>query len=256
MRALPLTLLPLLVAASLAAQTPPPSRGDSQPPAVLAPRRSAFFDLAAQFGDDQQHFGIEPLVFGRVTVGLDIEHSRNTSGPLLPPIGYTVTPGGATSPGTMCAWPGCPAPLPGSSYTAWSFDLGVRWYPAALSMSNADRRMMVYVGEFIGYQWRSLSDAYYGPVPMTQFVYCPAPVQPGIVPPASCPPVYPPVVHESRSLTGWEPGVELGVRLRPLEPLFIDVGGWFKLVTVDDPTRSVRPGQVDARLVAAIGVGW
>jgi hypothetical protein len=34
------------------------------------------------------------------------------------------------------------------------------------------------------------------------------------------------------------------------------VGGWFKIVGVDDPTQQIRPGHLDARLVAAIGVGW
>ena len=46
------------------------------------------------------------------------------------------------------------------------------------------------------------------------------------------------------------------MRLEPLGPLFVDVGGWFKLVTVDDPTQRLRPGQLDARLVAAVGIGW
>ncbi len=254
MRPIRLALLPLLVATSLAAQTPGRATANGQPLAAVTPRRSAFFDVAAQAIDNRQRFGIESLVFGRFTLGLAASHSRSTQGPTTSPIGVALprTTTGSTMP---CALPGC-GPSPGSTYTAWSLDLGVRWYPAAFSISNPERRLMVYLGEFVGFEWRRLSDAFYGPLPMAQSGVCPLALQPGIAQPGGCLVITPPLVTDTHRISGWEPGAELGLRLRPLEPLFIDVGGWFKLVTVDDPTRSVRPGRVDARLVAAIGVGW
>jgi hypothetical protein len=69
MRALRLAVLPLLIATSLAAQAPPASSGAATPPAAVAPTQTAFFDFAALV-DSRQRFGLEPLVFGRWTVGL------------------------------------------------------------------------------------------------------------------------------------------------------------------------------------------
>jgi hypothetical protein len=82
------------------------------------------------------------------------------------------------------------------------------------------RRFVPYVGGFVGYDWRTFRNG----------------------------------VDFYRA--GWEPGVEIGLRARALGPLFVDVGGWFKLVTVDDPTQRIRPGHLDSRLVAAVGIGW
>ncbi len=254
MRALRLAILPFLVATSLAAQTPEPSGAPARPAALVEPRRTAFFDVAALV-DGRERFGLEPLVLGRVAIGLIASHTRTSWSPLTPPIAVAL-PATATGASNLpCAWPGC-GPSPGNSYSAWSLDLAVRWYPAALSFNDPRRRLMVYIGEFIGYQWRRLSDAFYGPVPLAQSTICPVVAQPGIALPPGCPPIVPPIVTETQHITGWEPGAEVGVRLRPLEPLFVDVGGWFKLVTIDDPTQRVRPGQLDSRLVAAIGVGW
>jgi hypothetical protein len=236
MRALRLAVLPLLVATSLAAQTPP-SRRDSAPAAV-APRRTASFDVAALV-DGEQRFGLEPLVFGRWTIGLIGAHrGTRESQTLVPPMG--VIP--AVIP---CVSPGCGGPYPGGSSgtSAWSLDLAVRYYPAILSVDGPGHRLMIYVGEFIGYHQRSYTQDWYAvPLPASQ---------PGSVTPMSLPPT-----TGRQYLRGWEPGAELGARVLPLGPLFIDVGGWFKLVTIDDPTQQLRPGQVDARLVASVGIGW
>jgi hypothetical protein len=254
MRSLCLAILPLLVAASLAAQTPPASSANATPVAVLSPRRTAFFDVAALV-DNRQRFGLEPLVFGRWTVGLVGAHTRTTTStqviaygnPLADPI-----------PTTLCPVQGCPPQYPGSDakYNAWSLDLAVRYYPAAWSFSNPRQRMMVYVGEFIGYHQRTVDQPIYA-YPLMGVPATPARTSLDSVIPN--PPVpYPlPNPQPVRSrLTGWEPGAEIGVRLMPLEPVFIDVGGWFKLVTIDDPMQRVRPGQLDSRLVVAVGVGW
>jgi hypothetical protein len=248
MRALRLAVLSLLVATSLAAQAPPASSGAAAPSAAVAPLRSAFFDVAALV-DSRQRFGLEPLIFGRWTVSLIGTH-RSTSapqqmiayGPLVP----------AASP-LMCPITGCPpGPYPGSSssYEAWSLDLAVRYYPAVLSFNDPRRKLMVYVGEFVGYHRRTI----------TQPIYAVPLAGPAIPDTLSLPPVAPSSPYyfpgDRQRLTGWEPGLEAGVRLIPLAPVFVDVGGWFKLVTIDDPTLPIRPGQVDARLVVAVGIGW
>lgn len=239
MRALRLAVLPLLVATSLAAQTPP-SRADSAPAAVVVPRRTASFDVAALV-DGEQRFGLEPLVFGRWTVGLVGAHrGTRASQTLVPPMG--VIP--AIIP---CVSPGCGSYPSGTSGTSdWSLALAVRYYPAILSVSGPGHRLMLYVGEFIGYHQRTITGSYYA-VPLGQV--------PAIGATGSNP-VMPWPSTDRQRLTGWEPGAELGVRVSPLGPLFLDVGGWFKLVTIDDPTARLRPGQVDARLVASVGIGW
>ena len=236
MRAVRLAVLPLLVATSLAAQTPP-SRRDSAPAAAVVPRRSASFDVAALV-DGEQRFGLEPLVFGRWTIGLVGAHrGTRVSQTVVPPVGIIpqVIP---------CAQPGCGPYQSGSSTSAWSLDLAVRYYPAFLSVNGPGHQLMLYVGEFIGYHRRTLTGTAY-PLPLAGGTY-PAPPNPMNYVPAA----------EPQILSGWEPGAELGVRLLPLGPLFLDVGGWFKLVTIDDPTARLRPGQVDARLVVAAGIGW
>jgi hypothetical protein len=245
MRALRLAVLPLLVATSLAAQAPTDSSAPVTPIAVVAPKRTASFDLAALVGN-RQRFGLEPLVFGRWTVGLIGSH-YSTGSPTY--YGNVVThldlPGTVTI--GLCPIEGCPPTSSGSSsrYTAWSLDFAVRYYPAALSLNDPHRRLMVYIGEFLGYQWRTFTWTSY-PVAFAS----------GAGTPCAFPGCSGPPATVTQHLTGWEPGAEVGVRLKPLEPLFIDVGGWFKLVTVDDPTQRLRPGQLDSRLVAAVGVGW
>ncbi len=237
MLALRSAVLSLLVATSLAAQTPP-APSDSAPAASVAPRRSAFFDVAALV-DNEQRFGFEPLVFGRWTIGLVRAHrGAQQSQTLYPPIA-TIVP---------CTAPGCFPTTNSSGYSAWSLDLAVRYYPAFLSAIGPGHRLMVYAGEFVGYSRRTLT--------LRQPVVPAAGGGANPTPPITGNPVsYSPGATRQR-FDGWEPGAEIGARIVPLGPLFVDVGGWFKLVTIDDPTQRLRPGQVDARLVAAVGIGW
>ncbi|HVO36492.1 MAG TPA: hypothetical protein VMT21_13045, partial [Gemmatimonadales bacterium] len=228
MRSLRFAVLPLLVATSLAAQAPEPSIAPPAPVAAAAPARTAFLDLAALVGD-RQRFGLEPLVFGRWTVGLIGSH-YSTGSPTYygtPVVTDLNVPGTVTI--GLCPIGGCPPTGSGStsSYAAWSLDFAVRYYPAALSLNDPRRRLMVYIGEFVGYQWRTITQVSYPPVAVplagsTQAMPCAYPGCSG-------------QVIQKQHFTGWEPGAEVGVRLKPLDPLFIDVGGWFKIVGVDDP---------------------
>jgi hypothetical protein len=70
------------------------------------------------------------------------------------------------------------------------------------------------------------------------------------VPPPGGNSVYTQILH------GWEPGVEFGVRLLPMRRMVMDVGGRFRLATIEDYRSGTRAGGVDSRLVVAVGVGW
>lgn len=229
MRSLRLAVLPLLVATSLAAQAPVPSADSSAPAATVAPQRTVFFDFAA-LANYRERFGLEPLVLGRWAIGLIGTHSS-----MLPPIKVEYLNGPLMGPSAaqtvLCPIGGCQFdPASVTSYNAWSLDAAVRYYPATLSFGDARwGRITVYLGAFTGYQWRAITQ----------------------VSAAG------PLVSEDRTvITGVEPGTELGLRFKPLAPIFVDVGGWFKLVRLDDPGQSLRPGQLDARLVTAVGIGW
>lgn len=273
MRALRLNAFSLLLAGTLAAQTP--ARQSST--TVVTPRQTLSFDVAALV-DDRARVGLEPLVFGRWTIGLGASYTRTAPEEEFPyPVPLrdfgqrdvvTETTGRTVvviqRPPCILGYP-CPDtyPFERPKYRAWSLDLSARYYPAAFSFSNPRQRLMLYVGEFIGYHKRRVEQSliyYYGclycesppPLPPRDAMFAPPP-DTGYIPPPIIPPSLSRVVQ---NLRGWEPGVEIGVRLIPASPVFIDVGGWFKLVTVDDPMQRVRPGDVDSRLVVAVGVGW
>lgn len=257
MRALRLAFVSLALATSLAAQTP------ARPPAAAAPVPNTLsFDVAG-LADSRARLALEPLVFGRWTIGLAGSYTWNTDArvyyygggfaiPELPPVD-------CSDPRNLCSSTGPGGPYNAAPrYRAWSFDVGARFYPAALSLSDSRHRLMVYLGEFLGYQHRRVrvnQVCYYCPTILrgdTSF----APPQPPDTLPGPILPPYPTTDRVVRTLNGLEPGAELGVRLVPAPPVFIDVGGWFKIVTVDDPMQRLRPGDLDARLVIAVGVGW
>jgi len=243
MRAIVLALLAAPLAGAIAAQTPSPAAAPASNPArQYAPViQTATFDVAAAF---QQHYRamIEPLVFGRFAIGLSGEYTTQTDG----------------SPYVIYAAPACPinmlcatgAANDGSEYRAWSFNLHGRWYPAALSLGGARQSLAMYIGEFIGYHERRSSTTYYG----CPNCYYPPPVDTTVIPPNPYP--YPPISQFEQVLHGWEPGVEFGVRLLPMRHLVMDIGGRFKLATIEDFRSGTRAGGVDSRLVVAVGVGW
>lgn len=243
MRSFRLALLALPAAAALSAQVSPAAA-----PAPMPVLQTATFDVAAAF---QQHYRamIEPLVFGRFAIGISGEYTTepDQSGFINYPIAY-----------------GCPVNMlcangaagDGTDYRAWSFNLHARWYPAALSLGGPRQSASVYVGEFIGYHERQTSQTiYYGcptcnyrpPQPQDTTLYPPLPPNPY---------PYPGPSNLTQVLHGWEPGLEFGVRLLPMRHLVMDVGGRFRLATIQDFQSSTRPGGVDSRLVVAIGVGW
>lgn len=242
MNPITLALLALPLASALAAQTPAPS--PASPARLPAPvLQTATFDVAAAF---QQHYRamIEPLVFGRFAIGLSGEYTTEPEGEvyaiLYPSCPVNMLCGGSTA-------------SDGSEYRAWSFNLHARWYPAALSFGGERQAAALYVGEFIGYHERRTSQPiYYG---------CPNCYYPPPQPPDTTiynPPIPPPGGNSvyTQVLRGWEPGVEFGVRLLPMRHVVMDIGGRFRLATIEDYRSGTRPGGVDSRLVVAVGVGW
>jgi len=236
MRLLRSLLVPLCIAPALLAQTP------AAPHQALPVTRGLSADLAAA----RDHVGrllVEPLVFGRVSVGFNGSYSDHMETPWYPvPILY-----GDPYPGAPCP-PNCYSPPSEPDYQAWTLDLNVRWYPAALSVDQAQAKAMLYVGEFVGFTQRraKFGGYYYCPV-----CAVPAPLDSGMVSPLP-----PGPTGFTQTFEAVEPGVEAGVRVQAARHLFFDVGGRWRLVRVDDPYSLKRPGDVDPRLVVSAGLSW
>ena len=246
----------LLAASALRAQEPAPA------PAVLtAP--SVSFDVAA-LAKNRFRGSIEAMSLGRFTVGLSGSYSHTVDQdyytyPLNRTMSYDPY---------YCAYPesfSCVGPHWSTPprYRAWALDLAIRYYPSVLSFQNGPSRMMVYVGEFVGYHWRTWNEQgiyYYrgygpdDPVPLM----APRDTAIIVIRPDTMPryPIWPGPNPIRRTLNAIQPGVEFGVRLLPFSRLFIDVGGRFTLVTIEDPTQRVLKGNVESRLVVAGGISW
>ena len=238
MRSFRLALLALPLAGGLAAQSR--DRGTERLHAPVL--QTATFDVAAAF---QQHYRamIEPLVFGRFAIGISGEYTTEQDDQTQYPVAY-----GACPINRLCAI--------GSSnnendYRAWNFNLHARWYPAALSLGGRRQSASVYLGEFIGYHERRTSQPVYYGCPNC---YYPPPMDTTQIPPNPYP--YPGPSGFVQTLHGWEPGVEFGVRLLPMRHVVMDIGGRFRLATIQDFQSPTRPGGVDSRLVVALGIGW
>ena len=266
MHAVRLTLAAMLLAGTLAAQTP--ARRDPEAAPVL---QSLAVDVAALV-DDRYRIAIEPLTFGRLALGLSGSYTTTPTAdlgvyypyPVLERGGVAATSGGQVIP---CYDQYSCAGMDQVKYRAWSFELSARYYPAFLSFSNARQRVSVYLGEFIGWHQRRIEfTPYYsgcGPYDL-----CVAPASPAgvdtivppntVIPPQPYPyPPYPyPGPRVNQRLDGWEPGIEVGARISALPHVFIDVGGWFKLVRLEDPMQRKQPGDVESKLVVAVGIGW
>jgi hypothetical protein len=228
-------------------------------------RQSATIDIASAV-EQRYRAMIEPLVFGRFSLGLSGEYTTEPNGSenyiLYPAYGCTVdqlcaplTPTGLSAP--CCGYDYFYGS--GEKYRAWSFNLHARWYPEALSLRGDRQSAAVFVGEFIGYhQRRSRQAVYYG------CAYCgdlPPPRDSGGVRPDSAGFVPPDPYYGgpnifTQKIKGWEPGVEFGVRVSPTRHMVMDVGGQFRLVRIEDYQSGLRPGDIDKRLLVTIGVGW
>jgi hypothetical protein len=251
MRSVRPALLGLLVAGALSAQQPSRPSTPRQPLPVM---QTVTFDVAGAL-QQRWRLNLEPLVFGRFTVGLAASYTThapdNWTGQPVPVLeGTWVLP--------PCAYPGCLGPPIAANsppYRAWSFELSGRWYPAVLSIGSARQAVGLYIGEFVGYHRREITwrPIYYVYPPLATDTVLP---QPDTLPGPGPVPYPQPGPPWTQRLRGWEPGVEAGVRVVTARHVVIDVGGWFKLATLDDPLASVRPGHVDARLVVAVGAGW
>ena len=254
------SMLCACLAGALSAQSP-----------VREPRREPLpvlqtisVDLGAAM-QERWRLAVEPLVFGRFTLGLAGSFTTTPDGEgwRSSPIVYYET--FAPTPPCNIVDPYYCQPFPAGkpSYRAWSITAHARWYPAALSFDRERQRLGVYIGEFLGYQQRRITG--------TQLIYPPyygpgdslfAPAGGGALPypypdPYPYPYPYPtPGPRWIERLHGWEPGAEVGARLMMGKRVIVDVGGSLRMVAIDDPYSRLRPGAADTRFVLAVGIGW
>jgi|GEM_PF-6973459 len=262
-----LALAALVGAGTAAAQAPAP-----QSPSVPAPH-SVWFDAAA-LADDEVRAGVEALTLGRVTLGASIgySHTAHPRAEYAYPLGYAYPAADGVLPPVWCdprTSMECDYNYFGDTprYRAWTAALTVRYYPASFSFRNGGSRMQVYAGGHAAYRWSSWDESIvYNGCPYCAYPLggsasggtpLPTPADSGIVmPPNPYPPIFggPNPVRHSRG--SFEPGLDVGVRLLPIGPLFVEVGGRFTLVTADDAMRRTMQGDVESRLVLAAGFAW
>jgi len=251
--------IPVLLLAASALRAQDPARTPAVPTAP-----SVSFDVAA-LAKDRFRGSIEAMSLGRFTVGLSgsYSHTVDQEYSVYAPYDYATMNRPMSYDPYYCAYPesfSCIGPYwnTPTRYRAWALDLSIRYYPSVLSFQNGPSRMMVYVGEFVGYHWRTWDEQgiyYYGygvddgMRPMSSDTLIPPP---GTMPPY----IWPGPNPIRRTLSAIQPGVEFGVRLLPFSRLFIDVGGRFTLVTIEDPMQRVLKGNVESRLVVAGGLVW
>jgi hypothetical protein len=222
-------------------------------------------DLGAAL-DEQLRVFLEPAVIGRVSLGLSFAYATRPEseygyGYPMPAMGSPGVPDIAPCNDETCfaIYP----PYYGGGervrYRASTMALHARWYPALLSREGDGHTVSAYVGEFLSYSRRRITSTnyYYAfddrPMPPTNGSES-FPVDTADGRPYPTPYPYP--TRNTQHLRGWEPGVELGVRALVGKRVMIDLGASTRLITIDDPRSSRRPGDTDPRLVAAIGVTW
>ena len=235
--------MPFLVT-PLAAQRA--ARGDTDS-VVPAMQQVVTVDLADAVRD-RYSARIEPLVFGRFSLGLsgELTTTRDAN-----PYAYPYPVGCA--PQDLCTSPVAYQAAPGARFREWSFGAHGRWSPAALARANARQSIAFYMGEFVGYRERRTSQTYVNPCP-----YCAQPAGPAL-PDTTGGSYYPypgGTTTNTYTFSAWEPGAEFGVRIGAARHLVIDVGSSFRLVRLDDYLSSQRRGDVDSRLTLSIGFGW
>jgi len=273
MRFVSLIVVPFLAAGTLAAQAPAPL----PPPAAPAPTdRSVWFDAGALL-EHQIRAGFEGLALGRYTVGVSITYDdrAHPRDDVYYPMGYAEPqpyvairdpyPCGDVRYLALCTSSYYPYGGDSPRYRAWGLNLAARYYPAFFSFRNGPTRMMVYAGGFLGFHWRVSEEAqpyyYYNPLVDTD----PRPLVPQdsvvVLPPDTMPnvnryPMPPWTSQLRRTISGLQPGLEIGVRLLPVGGLFVEFGGRFSLIMIDDPRQRTRLGDVESRLVIAGGIAW
>lgn len=234
------------------------------PRAVLPVAHTVAVDLRAAL-DQRWRLAIEPLVFGRFSLGLSGAFTTTADEEPFAPMPLLEGFVGTRQMFAPCLPDGyCPpVMMERQSYRATTLSLHTRWYPAFLSRRGDDQGYAVYLGEFLSLQdrrmrWPSYIQPPIGypdqPVPMT------APDSSIIIPdPYPYPYPYPrpyPVPSSAQRLRRIEPGAELGVRVMLGRRMLLDVGGIVRFVRIDDPMSARRPGDVESRLVTLLGVTW
>jgi hypothetical protein len=231
MRVLRLAVVLLLIATPLAAQSPTSSPYSA--PASVTSAWSVFVDPAALL-DGRLRLGFETLVFDGWT--LDVAASRTRSSSVTVDSGYA------------CDWFGwsCGMTYRGTSsrYSGGSVEAAARYYPAALSFNRSRSAVGVYVGAFVGYYW-SADDRWENWMRVSRYLHAqPYPDRPISTPLLAPTPVNTPA---PRHVSTWDGGAQIGVRLVPRSPVFLDVSGYFTWATI---------GRWTSRFAAAVGVGW
>jgi len=199
------------------------------PVAAQMPARTVTFDAASAF-EQRYRASVEAAVFGRFTIGASASfaHDDLRGAVIVPPNADPCLP-------DVACWP---AFTEGSAYRAFSIDLSARWYPRALSWRRGDQSAGLYLGEFIGYHHRTLrSPIVFGCPP--EMLCAQGGADPNVM-----------------TMTGFEPGAEIGLRFMPTPRFVADVGGRFRLATFEDAFTRQSPGDVDARLVIGLGLRW
>ena len=143
---------------------------------------------------------------------------------------------------------------PGREYMV---DLYARVYPVSLSSATPKHRISGYVGGFVGFHRREFDQTIQYACTGVDPVICPlmdAPSGSPIPCQIPCQPIPTQAVRTVSS--GVEPGAELGVRVMPFGDVFVEIGGWARLITFADPTGRFEEGQVASRVTLAVGLGW
>ena len=207
-------------------------------------RRGASLDLAALMNGEIRA-SVAPVVAGRAALGVSIARwwgGQTTYYP-VPLSTQIVEPA-----------PTFDALHPGREYMV---DLYARVYPVSLSSATPKRRISGYVGGFVGFHRREFDQTIQYACTGVDPVVCPlmrAPSGSPITCQIPCPPIPPQAVRTITS--GVEPGAELGVRVMPFGDVFVEIGGWARLITFADPTGRFEEGQVASRVTLAVGLGW
>jgi len=225
-----------LATAVLVAQ---PARGTSADAPLM---QAVSLDVGAVM-EDRLFIALEPLVFGRVSLGLGASLSTQSN---RGPVAYPLAISAPTTLFAPCLPEACPpTPAAQDRQRASSVGLRLRWYPKVPSFSGERRAIAGYVGESLDWQERSTTTYTYYPPPMASDTLLSA----GAID-------WPYGETYRRRIHGLETSFEFGARLMLSRRVLIDVGTSTRLVRLDDPDSRLRPGDTASRFTFAIGFGW